>query len=266
MIFVKILKNPIYYFNYFVKRLFPYQILINKVEFRVKYRPFWRDVNSEKWEPQAFKIIDKFLDADHSVIDVGAWIGPITLYSAFKAKKCYSIEPDRVAFKELKKNLRLNKQLNKKIDLSQFCISDKNGELKFGSKSKFGDSMSSVLFGNFKKSITVIGTTLLKFIQDKKIDDCNFIKIDIEGGEVLVLPSIKDFLINKKPTLYLSLHPSIIQGLDCWGPVIDSLSFYEYVYDIYGQPLDFEGLINQYMLRGINLEIIVTNQKWGNDV
>ena len=66
---------------------------------------FWAQLQLNLWESNTFKIFDTFLDSNHSYIDLGAWIGPTVLYGCQKAKFCYAIEPDPVAFKQLKNNV-----------------------------------------------------------------------------------------------------------------------------------------------------------------
>jgi hypothetical protein len=44
------------------------------------------------------------------------------------------------------------------------------------------------------------------FQQRHPIDGCSLVKIDIEGGEKIVLPALEPFLRRYRPTLYLSLH------------------------------------------------------------
>ncbi|MDE1831716.1 MAG: FkbM family methyltransferase [Thaumarchaeota archaeon] len=90
------------------------------------------------------------------------------------------------------KNVRLNPELISKITLSNQCILDICGSTTIGNKtsSEGGDSMSSVLFADASKSWIVSATTLTQYAKMHRIDDCNFIKMDIEGGEVIVLPNI----------------------------------------------------------------------------
>ena len=43
---------------------------------------FWKKVQDENWEPKTFEILNKFLDKNHSYVEIGAWIGPTALYGA----------------------------------------------------------------------------------------------------------------------------------------------------------------------------------------
>ena len=53
---------------------------------------------------------------------MGAWIGPTVLYGCQNAKFCYAIEPDPVAFRQLKNNVDLNPSLISRISFSNSCV------------------------------------------------------------------------------------------------------------------------------------------------
>ena len=193
---------------------------------------FWALLQLNLWEPNTFKIFDTFLDPDHSYIDLGAWIGPTVLYGCQKAKFCYAIEPDPVAFKQLKDNVELNPGLISRISFSDSCIMDSSGTTYLTTKGEFGDSCSSITFNKSSSSIEVNSTTLEQFFYDNSIDDCNFIKIDIEGGEFTVLPSTLKFLEEKKPTLHISLHPGLMGNpKESMRKIQDVISMYDVLYN-----------------------------------
>jgi FkbM family methyltransferase len=201
---------------------------------------------SKYYEPNTHKIFDRFLDPNYSYIDIGAFIGSTVLYGACLAKKVYAIEPDPIAFKELQKNVLLNPMLQGKIDIHQKCLYIRSEKVKFGSISKGGDSMSSLLFGNSKTSWFVDGITFDEFIKENTITDCNFIKMDIEGGEVLVLPSMEAYLEKEKPTLYLSMHPHFFKDpKNDTKKIIDVLRIYKNIYTDDGKKIELNNLLSE---------------------
>ncbi|MDH3278387.1 MAG: FkbM family methyltransferase [Nitrosopumilus sp.] len=196
---------------------------------------FWKDYQTGNWEPKTLHIFDTFLEKDHSYIDIGAWIGATVLYASNLAKHSYAIEPDPIAFSELKKNILLNKNLSLKITLFEICISDNSGitHLHCPGNSKFGTSKSSIL-GNGKNQVKVNTLTFDDFIKENNIKDCNFIKMDIEGGEFIVLPTMVEFLKKQKPTLLIEFHSPFVQHLK------EKLENIRPIFEIYKNIYDYD--------------------------
>jgi FkbM family methyltransferase len=178
---------------------------------------FWSRVDAGLWEPQTFEVFQRFLRPDHSYIDMGAWIGPTVLYGAMLSRRVHALEPDPVAFAELAANVEANPALRRKIHLHPCGIGPDNGPLQlyagglyFGEQSHFGDSMSGMLaapgaVGQPRREVQ--GMDLERFLALNAIDDCNFIKMDIEGGEYAVIPGLWRRLPQLGlPTLYVSFH------------------------------------------------------------
>jgi hypothetical protein len=90
--------------------------------------------------------------------------------------------------------------------------------------------MSSVLWS--KNAITVNILSLEDIYARYNIDDCNFIKIDIEGGEADALSAAKEVLKKFHPTLYLSLHLGFLIK-DFLNKIVDALSIYKNIYDMW---------------------------------
>jgi FkbM family methyltransferase len=178
---------------------------------------FWSGYEKGFWEPATRAIFKRFIDPRYSYIDMGAWIGPTLLIGCQLAKRCHGIEPDPIAYAELVENMAANRPLTNNVQLFNICIAPVSGEIAFGSQAEGGDSMSSLLFANGKTSWTVEGVNFQEWIEHNGIDDCNFIKIDIEGGEYRVLPTMTAYLRKHRPTLYLSLHPCFLGELQIEG-------------------------------------------------
>jgi len=192
----------------------------NEVTFRVAYDPkfnsFWAEGFEKDWEPITFEVYDKFIDPEKIYIDFGAWIGPTLLYAAAKAKHVYGVEPDRVAFQVLGRNVSANPELASKITICEQAISAVNGQLTLFYSGPGGDSCSSVVTGG-NSSYTVKGVAIADFFSENRIDpsEVGFIKIDIEGAEFDLIDSLGSFLKenNIRPTLYISTHRPYIKKM-----------------------------------------------------
>jgi FkbM family methyltransferase len=193
---------------------------------------FWDRVERGDWEPHTFNVFDRFLDAEHSYIDAGAWIGPTVLYGAHLARHCYALEPDPVAFARLQENVLLNPALQERITPSPQCLTSASGPVNLWNQTSpaGGDSMSSLLFAGSAVTWQVFGVTIERFVAEHGIRDCSFLKIDIEGGEFELLPAMADYLAEHRPTVYLALHPLFLPdpdpGLAALRPI---LSMYKHV-------------------------------------
>jgi len=169
-------------------------------------KKFWDEVEQKNWEQNTFRIFKKFIKKDSAYIDIGAWIGPTVLFGAHFAKKVYAVEPDPVAYRELVNNIELNDNLKDRIVVFYGCIGNSNGKMKIGNPYSVGRSSSSLLFSESDASWEAESMTIDAFVKKYDIDDCGFIKMDIEGGEFYVLKSMKNYLKKNRPTLHLSLH------------------------------------------------------------
>ena len=129
------------------------QIVKHGVSFRVNGNeslyhgmPFWDAFQCGLWERATINIINRHCSPDRSFIDIGAWIGPTTLFGACIAQHVFSVEPDPVALQTLKTNIKLNHDLEERITIFEGALGDKSGELKIGNPQEFGNSKTSVLF------------------------------------------------------------------------------------------------------------------------
>jgi len=234
---------------------------------------FWQALAKGTWETETFAILERFLDRQHSYLDIGAWIGPTLLYGCQFAKLAYGLEPDPLAFAELDANIKLNRPATDNVRLLNVCIAPKAGEVAFGSCGQGGDSTSSLLFGKKKTHWTVKALTFDGFIRQNNVAECNFIKMDIEGGEYSILPTMVDYLRANRPTLHLSLHPCYlkIRALGWIGRVIARVAgtwkiircvrFYKHVYDHNGRGLTPWRLL--WLCRAkITMDIVLTDLEW----
>jgi FkbM family methyltransferase len=221
---------------------------------------FWDLVQNDQWENETFEIIARYCSSTHSFIDVGAWIGPTTLFGACVAKHVYSIEPDPVAISELQENMRLNKQLTEKISLFEGCLCDSTGTARIGNPREFGNSESSLLFEHADNCYTVDSITFSDLVSYYDIRRCSLIKMDVEGAEVLILPTMIDFIKQYRPSLLISLHRPHYgdHGNDILENIFVILScLYRNIYDIYGQRVQNIGTIKKPFF-----DLIATDFSW----
>ncbi|MFF2154437.1 FkbM family methyltransferase [Paenibacillus chitinolyticus] len=230
----------------------PIKVKLNN-EYRQHY-DFWTEYY-EKWENETFKIFDRYLDLNHSYLDIGAWIGPTVLYGAYKAKHVYAVEPNTIAYQELVSNTKLNTNITSKITCINAALSTNSDKIKLYIKTDISESMSSLIPTTFNNNyIDVRGITFTELIIENNVRDINFVKIDVEGAEYSIVPAIHEYLFSNKPTLYLSIHPPFLMEsaqlntllqmdlneykIQTTQRLLKSLSFYKYIYDTEGNQID----------------------------
>jgi FkbM family methyltransferase len=133
--------------------------------------PMWAD---GRWEPGTHEIIKEYAKGKRCV-DIGAWVGPTVLWMhQAGAASIDAYEPDPVAHGVLRTNMLLN-------DLPVAC----HPEL-------VGSTQTAILADDFGESVTGLrGSHSLRVpgvLPMAACKDAEFVKIDIEGAEIMLLP------------------------------------------------------------------------------
>lgn len=162
---------------------------------------FWGQYAAGKWEPGTFEVLDQFLTPAGVYVDLGAWIGPTVLYASSRCGLVVAVEPDPVAFDQLRSNLKLNGIENHV--LFRGAVDTHGAGTVLFAHGKWGDSMSSVMLPG--DTSVVVPTTKLADLLDKW-DGIDLIKMDIEGAESLVLPDAIGLIAGRRIPCLVSLH------------------------------------------------------------
>lgn len=198
----------------------PIEIRRDGIEFDVQtgpeYGEFWALFGADTWEPHTLRILRENLKPDQTMLDIGAWIGPTVLYGAQFAKNVIAIEPDPVAYGELQGNLALNPGTEARVEVVNVCLAPTSspvslycGGFHHNQSSSFGDSMTSLLPSPValqQKTVEAEGITIDELEARCDFQDLGFVKMDIEGGEYVLLTTMDDFFRTHRPTLYISFH------------------------------------------------------------
>lgn len=218
------------------------------------FAAFWARVAAGNWEPDSFAVIDRLVIPDTTFVDIGAWIGPLTLYAASVGGAVHAIEPDPVARTVLQANIGLNPRLSKRIKVHSMAIGDRTGPARLGNITSAygGDSMSSLLYANAPVSWVVESTTLDQFLTAVGGPVPSLIKIDTEGTEVELLNAARGWLAATRPPLLLSVHarfwPDPYPRL---ARLLDLLSGYRELLTPQLSPIDPQTLLDQEHAHGL---------------
>ncbi|WP_164661155.1 FkbM family methyltransferase [Tropicibacter sp. Alg240-R139] len=197
---------------------------------------FWRKASAGTWEPETFSILDRHLNAASDYLDIGAWIGPTVLYGARKARRVMCFEPDPVALRHLLWNLELNDIRN--VSAFGVALSDSFGVTRMASMhGEAGDSTSSLL-NDGTHGTDALTISWDQFAGANDLSRVSLVKMDIEGAEYGVLPSLLPWLKEHRPTLYLSTHAPYLDEstrVEQTRQLMSSLSFYDSCTDDTGE-------------------------------
>ncbi len=131
------------------------------------------------------------------LIDAGAFIGTFSLYTANKCrdiKKIMALEPDPKTLNVLKKNFEMN-SVSCQYDLLPIGLWDKAETLTFYSDSKLTSSIYEIEGETEKVQInTNTIDELLKNVRNQRV----FIKMNIEGAELMALTACENTIKNNK--------------------------------------------------------------------
>jgi FkbM family methyltransferase len=167
----------------------------------------------EGYEKNETKLFKKYIKENMGVIDIGANIGYYSLLAAKlvgKNGKVYAFEPETANYKMLLKNIEINGYKN--IVSEQKALSNKNGKTNlFLSKVNCGEpSFCKLNISTDDGFIEVETIRLDDVIKDTRID---FIKMDVQGAEGLVLEGAENILKNNNLKIMMEFWPAGLSNM-----------------------------------------------------
>ncbi len=172
----------------------------------------WRIKSFFSKEPETLDWIKNFQNKKNSEIvfwDIGSNIGLYSIFSAFFHKKIsiISFEPSFLNLGILSRNISIN-NYEKKIQIMQLPLSDKKNKFQKMMETSLTEGGALSSFGykfdhegkkiNAKNIYSILGTSLDDLIRKKIIKIPDYIKIDVDGTEHIILKGMKENLKNKK--------------------------------------------------------------------
>jgi len=173
------------------------------------------------FEEGTLQFFDAVLPLCRRMIDFGAFVGFTALYAATQVHEVQAFEPSPVNADLFAENVGANPALRGRIRLHRHAVGDRDAVLPLYAKGH-ADSGSS-LFQTVQRATLVQGVPLATVpvraagavLDEIGLDGETLLKIDIEGAEYALLPSIADRLDAARPHLHISFHPyNIVVGDD----------------------------------------------------
>lgn len=188
------------------------------------------------WEETTYDVLDAHLPpmapgtrSKKAFVDIGAWIGPLTVHVAKSGYDVYAIEPDPNALLALERGVESN-GISDRVTIIRAAVSDRAGTVSFG-KNQFlhnpqlGDSTSQIQnpFGIYSSDSSIVPAITVNQLErlcgDFDRERVGLIKIDIEGGEQRVMMQLLEKCASKGIPIYVSFHLSwwIPSGPIAWN-------------------------------------------------
>ena len=160
-------------------------------------------------EPGTLEWIDNFNNDNIIFWDIGSNIGLFSIYASIKHKKIkvYSFERSTSNLRVLSRNISIN-NLQEKIIINQFPLTLKQNTYQILKETRFQEGCASNSFGEDfgfdgnkiyeKNSYKVFGNNINNLIENKILEIPDYIKIDVDGIEHLILEGADKYLNSDK--------------------------------------------------------------------
>ena len=187
------------------------EILNKKIIFFIPNKLIkWRVETLRTKEPETLEWIDTFNKNEKIIFwDIGANIGLYSIYNALRNNNSLTIsfEPSTSNLRTLSRNIYLN-NLQNKIKIFSLPLGNKENVFLNMKEKNFYEGGALNSFGvnynfegkSFKDEMNydLFGTTINFCLKQSFLDIPDYIKIDVDGIEHLILDGANEFLKNKK--------------------------------------------------------------------
>jgi FkbM family methyltransferase len=155
---------------------------------------FWALYDAGQWEPETKATLERFLKPGDLFIDIGAWIGPVSLWALDLGADVVAYEPDPVAYAQLVRNAP-------QVDAHKAALGATTHVGYLENPSGFGNSMSRLAADG--ERVVVLSTWLAS--RDWPRTPA-LIKLDVEGSEIDILPTLAPWCLKHRTPLLVSWH------------------------------------------------------------
>ncbi|MEP6674230.1 MAG: FkbM family methyltransferase [Ferruginibacter sp.] len=167
------------------------------------------------YEVDNFNFLKQRCKSNDIVLDIGAHIGLFAVVAAQLSKpdgKVYAFEPAPSTNSLLKKTIALNK-MHHTIEPRDEAMGKENGKTTFYVSDDKADNSNSLV--SYKEDRELHGidiniVTIDGFVQEKKLNRVNFMKIDVEGAEYDAIRGGTNTFKTLRPYCILAIHPEPI--------------------------------------------------------
>ena len=170
---------------------------------------------TELFTPLKLKYLQKIIKPNSVVLDIGAHTGNMSVAYSLFADKVISFEPNPVTFDVLQQNSTLNRN----ITAYNFGCSTEDGEVEFhysdlgfnnGGLATALDNGIGVTGHDVPIDVYCVNVdNLIKELHPDDYDNISFIKIDCEGHDKEILPTLKNIIEKNNPIIQTEIYDGL---------------------------------------------------------
>ena len=164
---------------------------------------FWKRYYAGRWEPETKRLLEDTLEPGDLFVDIGAWIGPVSLWALACGAGVVAIEPDPIALVELRRVVPDD------VEIWPGALALRGGHIAIGPRpeykgapGQFGDSMTRVS----EEGVSVPCWTIQEILGPRKP---KLAVMDVEGYELTLLPEVAPYLASLGCVLQVALHTGL---------------------------------------------------------
>ncbi len=158
-----------------------------------------------KFEPGVSKVFQQIIRPSDTVFDIGANMGWYTVLasSMLQSGTCFAFEPNPELMERTVKHIELN-GLQDKCQFFNVALSEQPGSVTLHVYER-GHGLSSIQPVSKDKftPIEVEATTVDLIVEKQSIQTVDFVKMDVEGAELMVLLGSRNLLTQQNPPIWI---------------------------------------------------------------
>jgi FkbM family methyltransferase len=189
---------------------------------------------NQAFETKTLELFAKLVKPNNTVLDIGANIGIFSMLGSRlvgEKGRVISFEPSRENFQALNDNLKLNNCTN--VTTTQLALGDTEGSIFLGAV----ENDALIFIDKNQKTGEEVPLKMLdNYLKENKIDTIDFIKIDIEGAEMLCFKGATELLSKHRPTIIMECNETWCRRFDySVYELLHFLSQFGYRFDNYDE-------------------------------
>ena len=169
--------------------------------------------NEQIWDEEIVNEIEKHINSESVIIDVGAYIGEQVIYLSKKCKHIHALEPQLRRFQQMYGNLCINECYN--VTCYNIGAGEKEKNIGINHPCASNHADGRLVDGGNVKCIPLDHLNL----------NPNLIKIDAQGYDYFVIEGAKETIKKHKPIIIFELEPWFSKNIEDYKALFSELNY-----------------------------------------